>query len=181
MSNFYASKRIIHKKSCVETPQQNDILEHKHQHILNITRALLFQANLPPIFWEFAVNHVVFLINAISTPLLNNITAHGKLFGKAYDISFLKVFGCLYYATTITVHRKKLDDISIKGIFLDFQQNTKGYIILNLKFQSIEISRHVIFHENHFPYKLESGLLKNPNTLSLSISNAYNSTFDFFF
>jgi len=107
MSNFYASKGIIHKKSCVETPQQNDIVKGKHKHILHVTQTLLFQANLPPIFWEFAVNHVVFLINVIPTPLLNNITPHEKLFGKLYDISFLKVFGCLCYASTITAHRKK--------------------------------------------------------------------------
>ena len=67
---------------------------------------------------------------------------------------------------------KKLDDRSIKGIFLGFPQNTKSYIILNLKFHIIEISRHVIFHENHFPYKLDSGLPRDPNTLSLPISNA---------
>ena len=97
-----------------------------------VTRALLFQANLPPIFWEFAVNHVVFLINVIPTPLRNNITPREKLFGKPYDISFLKVFGCLCYGSTIIENRKKLDDRSIKGIFLGFPQNTKGFIILNL-------------------------------------------------
>ena len=64
--------------------------------------------------------------------------------------------------------------------FFGFPQNTKGYIILNLKFNSIEISRDVIFHENHFPYKLDSCLPKDPNTLSLPISNAYNSAFDLF-
>ena len=133
--------------------------------------------NLLPIFWEFAVNHVVFLINSISTPLLNNITPHEQLFGKPYDISFLKVFGCLCYASTITAHRKKLDDRSIKCIFLGFPQNTKGYIVLNLKFHRIEISRHVIFHETHFPYKLDGGLPRDPNTLSLPISNAKLSTF----
>ena len=36
----------------------------------------------------FAVNHVVFLINVIPTPLLNNITHHEKLFGKPYDICY---------------------------------------------------------------------------------------------
>ena len=43
MENFFLSKSIIHKKSCVETPEPNDILEGKH----HVTRALLFQANLP--------------------------------------------------------------------------------------------------------------------------------------
>jgi len=50
MSIFYASKGIIHQKCCVDTPQQNDIVERKQQHILNVTWALLFQANPPPIF-----------------------------------------------------------------------------------------------------------------------------------
>jgi len=90
MSNFYASNGIMHQTSCVETPQQNDIVKRKHQHILNVTRALLFQANFSHIFWEFAVNYVVFLINYIPTPLLNNITPHEQLFGKPYDISFFK-------------------------------------------------------------------------------------------
>lgn len=47
MKNFYASKEIIHHITCDE---QNSIVECKYQHILNVTRALLSQYNLPIIF-----------------------------------------------------------------------------------------------------------------------------------
>ncbi|KAL0381400.1 UNVERIFIED_CONTAM: Retrovirus-related Pol polyprotein from transposon RE2 [Sesamum angustifolium] len=42
---------IIHQRSCPHTPQQNGVVERKHQHLLNIVRALLHQASLPRFFW----------------------------------------------------------------------------------------------------------------------------------
>lgn len=48
--NFYASKGISHENSCMETPQQNNKVERKHQHILNVTKALFFQSGLPKNF-----------------------------------------------------------------------------------------------------------------------------------
>jgi len=48
-SYFYASKDI-HQKSCVETPQKNACIERKHQRILNVGWALLFQSKLPMTF-----------------------------------------------------------------------------------------------------------------------------------
>lgn len=51
LTQYYSSKGIVHQTSCVETPQQNGIIERKHQHILAITRALLFQSSLPKVFW----------------------------------------------------------------------------------------------------------------------------------
>jgi len=47
MSQYFYSKGIIHQTTCIETPQQNGIVERKHQHLLNVTRALLFQSSLP--------------------------------------------------------------------------------------------------------------------------------------
>jgi len=42
MKMFFSSKGIIHQTTCVETPEQNGIAERKHQHILNVTQALIF-------------------------------------------------------------------------------------------------------------------------------------------
>jgi hypothetical protein len=69
LSDFFALKGIIHQKSCVETPQQNGRVERKHQHILNVGRALLFQSKLPKQFWSYALLHATFLINRVPTPI----------------------------------------------------------------------------------------------------------------
>lgn len=44
LKKFYNKSFIIYKASCGGTTQQNRIVERKHQHTLDITRALLFQA-----------------------------------------------------------------------------------------------------------------------------------------
>ena len=40
MDSYFASHGIVHQSSCAYAPQQNGIMERKHQHILNVPRAL---------------------------------------------------------------------------------------------------------------------------------------------
>jgi len=42
---FYREHEIMHQTICVDTPQQNGKVKRKYRYILNVARALYFQAN----------------------------------------------------------------------------------------------------------------------------------------
>jgi Integrase core domain/GAG-pre-integrase domain len=71
-SNYFQQKGILHQTSCIYTPEKNRISERKNRHILEVTRSLLFQMNVPKRFWSEAVRTAIHLINRLPTPVLNH-------------------------------------------------------------------------------------------------------------
>ena len=155
LSNWYDSKGINHQKSCVETSQQNGIVERKHQHILSTTRAIMSQSNMPKTFWNHADCHAVFLINRQPSKILSGVSPFQVLHNKIPNIENLKVFGCLWYSTTLAANRHKLDSRARKGVFLGYKPGMKGYVIYDLKTREIYVSRNVSFYEEHFPFSIK--------------------------
>lgn len=153
LHDFYASKGILHQTSCVATPQQNGIVERKHQHILAVARALLFEAYLPKCFWTHAVGHAVHIINRLPTRFLSQKSPYWVLFNSVPDLDSMKVFGCLCYVSTLKHNRKKLDPRVRRCIYLGVKSGVKGYLVFDLKTREIFLSRDVKFFERYFPYK----------------------------
>lgn len=158
---YFVEKGIIHQTSCVYTPKRNSVVEQKHQHILNVARALKFQSGLPDKFWGDCIMHAVYLINRTPSPVLYESTPLEILFQKLPDYDHLKVFACLCLVGTPAAHRHIFDSRSIKCVFLGFKSGIKGYKLLNLDTQQILFSRDVHFYELEFPYASATSLDQN--------------------
>ncbi|KAI5423767.1 hypothetical protein KIW84_030121 [Lathyrus oleraceus] len=64
----------------------------------------------------------------------------------------LKVFGSLAFASTLHMHRTKLEPRGRKCVFLGYKNGMKGVILYDINSHTILVSRNVIHHEHIFPY-----------------------------
>ena len=65
LSPYFQKEGIIHESSCVNTPQQNRVVERENGHLLAITRAFLFHQNVPKHYWGEAILTVTYIINQL--------------------------------------------------------------------------------------------------------------------
>lgn len=118
LHQFYASKCITHHMSYVENHQQNGKVERKHQHLLNVGRAILYQFKVPNTYWSFALQFATFIFNRIPTLILHHKSPYQILCDKLPNLDTFKVLDYLCYVSTLQAHRTKLDHKERKSIFI---------------------------------------------------------------
>jgi transposase InsO family protein len=129
------------------TPQQNGIAERKNRTIMDMVRSMLSCREVPKEFWPEAVNRAIYILNRSLTNALNDITPEEAWSSIKPSVKHFRVFGCIAYTHVPDAQRKKLDDKSIKCIFLGVSEESKVYRLYNPVSKKIIISRDVIFAE----------------------------------
>jgi hypothetical protein len=146
--NEYLKEHGIQKKySCSYSPHQNGVAERKKRHIVEITRAMLNEKNLPNYFWAEAIAIVVYIMNRTPTTIVHGMTLEEKFTSKKPNVSHLRVFGCIAYVHVPDEKRSKLDPKAEKCIFIGYSLEQKRYRCFNLSTWKLQMSRDVVFDE----------------------------------
>jgi hypothetical protein len=118
---------------------------------------LLDFANLPKEFWLESFYTIVYLINympiKMDSEIIINKTPYDLLFGIVPDYKHLHSFGFLCYPWIRPLSKNKLEDRSVKCIFLGYSMQYKGFKCYDFVHKKMFIPCHVKFYDNVFPFR----------------------------
>ena len=125
LSKFLKDNGVVHELTCVDTPQQNGVAERKNRHLLEVTRALLFQMSVPKSYWGEAVLTATYLINRLPSRVLDGVSPVQLLTTFYPSIPIMtslqsRVFDCPVFVHVHSTHRGKLDPRAIKCVFIRY-------------------------------------------------------------
>lgn len=103
LGEFFKAKGVVHQTSCAHTPQQNGVLEHKHRHLLNVARSLMFQGGIPLNMWNECILTATSLINRTPSFVLGGRCPYELVYGFKPVLTHLRNFGCLSFVTRLNV------------------------------------------------------------------------------
>lgn len=102
-----------------------------------------------------AVTTAVFLLNRAPTRGVEGMMPYETWHGKKLGVGLLRTFGCMAHVKVTTLHRKKLDTRSRKGIFVGYEPGSMAYRMFDPVSKRVRVTRDVIFDES--PVGLDHG------------------------
>lgn len=151
--DYFMEKGIQHQRSCPYSPQQNGTVERRHRQLLEVARALMFLASLPPKYWGEAIMMATSIMNVLPSKVLKWRSPHELLYKEEPKLNMFKVFGCQCFYKDNNPHKDKFQPRAHKAVFLGFSPGYKGWKMLDLVDQRMVISRDVQFQEDILPFK----------------------------
>ncbi|CAN1345815.1 Retrovirus-related Pol polyprotein from transposon TNT 1-94 [Linum perenne] len=144
---FCSSFGIQHSFSAARTPQQNGVVERKNRALLDLSRTMLLDHNLPKRFWAEAVSTACYILNRTLIRKGLDKTPYELLKNKTPSISYFHPFGCRCFVLNTKDHLGKFDAKSSESIFLGYSSRSKAFWVFNKSSGKVEESIHVVFDD----------------------------------
>jgi transposase InsO family protein len=140
---------IFRQLTASYTPQQNGVAERKNRSIVEMAKSMLKAKGIPNSFWAEAVHTAAYLLNRSPTSALQHQTPFEAWHGWRPKVTHFKIFGCIAYVHVPSQKRHKLEDNSVKCIFMGYSMETKGYRCYDPLTKKLIVSRDVLFDEKN--------------------------------
>ncbi|KAJ9556676.1 hypothetical protein OSB04_011290, partial [Centaurea solstitialis] len=154
MQSFIQENGLIHQTSCSNTPQQNGVVERNNRILLEKTRAMMIESQVPKSFWPEAVATSVYLLNRLPTQILGHKTPLKTLESQVTIPSVLtlppRIFGCSVFTHIPKIHRDKLGPCAEKCVFVGYGPHQMGYRCYNPVSRRIHVTMDCDFLESEF-------------------------------
>ncbi|GKA24256.1 retrotransposon protein, putative, ty1-copia subclass, partial [Tanacetum coccineum] len=110
----------------------------------NMVRSMMNLTTLPLSFWDYALESATRILNMVPTKKVDK-TPYELWYGKVPNLSYLKVWGCEALVKRDTPD--KLEQRSVKCIFIGYPKEMMGYYFYFLPENKIVVARYVEFFE----------------------------------
>ena len=108
-------------------PQQNGIAERKSITIMEATKVMFHDQDLPMHLWTEATRTTMYVQNKTHHRVLDNKTPEEAFSEEKPKVSHFRIFGCPVYIHVPKEKRTKLDSSRKKGIFVGYNNESKAY------------------------------------------------------
>ena len=154
---YLQASSIAHRLSYPYTPQQNGLAERKHRHLIELGLAMMFQSHIPLHYWVETFHTSRYIGNLLSTVESESKkkSPYKMLLRNKPDYSSLRVFGSACFPCLRPVTEHKFEPRFLKCVFLGYGAQYKGYRCPYPPTCKVYITRHAVFDEALFPFKLE--------------------------
>nr|GEV04997.1 hypothetical protein [Tanacetum cinerariifolium] len=147
LKEYFDSVGISHQVSSVRTPQQNGVVEHRYQTLVEAARTMLIFSRAPLFLWAEAIATACFTQNRSIIHCRFNKTPYELINSKKPDISFLYVFGTLYYPKNDHEDIGKLGAKGDIGFSIGYSADSCAYRIYNQRTKKIMETMNMSFDD----------------------------------
>nr|GEV46482.1 retrotransposon protein, putative, Ty1-copia subclass [Tanacetum cinerariifolium] len=145
---------IIQQLTPPYTPQHNGVSERRNPTLLNMVQSMMSLTTLPLSFWDYALETAARILNMVPTKKVDK-TPYELWHGKVPNLSYLKVWSCEAHVKHYTAD--KLEQRSIKYIFVGYPKETMGYYFYYPPENKVVVEKYADFLEREFILQKESG------------------------